>query len=200
MVKIVKILIVIILAFIIFSLLTPDGYFGSRFKLYRLLLTSSLEEIRNDYANQPCDSFSETEKKEGQFEAFVTGYCKPQAADFESRNDFLCSVALNCSCPNGKIEEKNCHSSSFRWQGCKDFNNQQVDYCHQTASTVKPEAGHVAADWKCFDMNSQVEIDKKIYTITDRGGLIKGRRFDIWFDDCSEAEKTTSIYKVKINE
>lgn len=196
----VKILVVAAFAFVIFHLLTPDGYFGSRFKLYRLLLTSSLEEIRNDYTERPCNFFSEAEKKEGYFEAFVTGYCKPKTADFVYRNDFLCSVALNCSCPNGKVEERNCHSSSFSWQGCKEFNDKELDYCHQTASTLKPEAGHVAADWQCFQKNSQVEIDKKVYTITDRGGLIKGRRFDIWLDDCSEAEKTTGIYKVKINQ
>ncbi len=198
MVKILKIIILIVIAFAIFHLLTPDGFYANRFKLYRLLLTKSLEDIRSDYSERSCADFSEQEKKDGYFEAFVTGYCKPRADDFRSREAFLCSTALNCSCPNGKTEEKNCRSSSLSWQGCKEFDDGSIDYCHQTASTLKPEAGHVAADWKCFMKKSRVEIDGKEYTITDKGALITGRRFDIWFNSCAEAEKATGIYKVKI--
>lgn len=195
--KIIKILGLLSLAFLIFHLTTQDGAYYSRFKMYRLLLTKPLDEIRNDYAKKSCQNFSEQEKKDGHFEAFVTGYCKPQSKDFQTRQNFLCSVALNCSCPNGKETEKNCSSSSLQWQGCKDFNESEVDYCHQTASTLKPEIGHIAADWDCFAKNSEIEIDSKKYSVTDKGGIIKGRRFDIWFDDCSEAEKATGIYNVK---
>ncbi len=198
MVKIFKIIIIAIIAFALFHLLTADGFYANRLKLYRLLLTKSLEEIRSDYTQRSCTNFTDQEKHDGYFEAFVTGYCKPQANDFISREDFLCSTALNCSCPNGKIEERNCHSSSLSWQGCKEFDDSKTDYCHQTASTVKPETGHIAADWNCFKKNSVVEIDGKPYTITDKGALITGRRFDIWFDDCTKAEKATGIYKVKI--
>lgn len=194
----IKIIIVLLLGYLAFQLVAQDGAYWTRFKLYRQLLTKPLDEIRNEYANRPCDFFSEQEKQEGHFEAFVTGYCKPQATDFGNRQDFLCSTALNCSCPNGLAADKNCHASSFSWQGCQEFDDQNSDYCHQTASTVKPEAGHVAADWSCFQKNSQLEIDGHPYTITDKGGLIKGRRFDIWFDDCTEAEKATGIYRVKI--
>lgn len=196
--RIFKIILVAIIALLLFHLLTPDGFFASRLKLYRLLLTRSLEDIRNDYATRSCQTFSEQEKKDGYFEAFVTGYCKPRATDFTTRQAFLCSTALNCSCPNGLETEKNCHSSSFSWQGCKDFNDSDSDYCHQTASTLRPTDGHVAADWQCFPKNSQVEIDNQPYTITDKGGLITGRRFDIWFEDCSKAENATGIYKVKL--
>lgn len=200
MVKIIKTFFILLLAFLLFHLLTPDGFLASRLTLYRRLLTQSLDEIRNDYANRSCTVFSEAEQQSGSFEAFVTGYCKPQAQDFANREEFLCSTALNCSCPNGLTQEKNCHASSFSWQGCNEFDDQATDYCHQTASTVKPETGHVAADWSCFPKNSQVEIDDQTYTITDKGSLIKGRRFDIWFEDCRQAEKSTGIYQVKIPE
>jgi 3D (Asp-Asp-Asp) domain-containing protein len=196
--KIIKIISIAALAFLIFHLVTQDGVYSSRFKMYRLLLTKPLDEIRNDYAKKSCQIFSQHEKNDGYFEAFVTGYCKPKTSDFQERKNFLCSVALNCSCPNGTEKEKNCSSSSLSWQGCKEFDDTKVDYCHQTASTLKPEAGHIAADWGCFAKNSEVEIDNKKYSVTDKGGIIKGRRFDIWFDTCSEAEKTTGIYKVKI--
>ncbi len=196
--KIIEIILLIIIAYGVFTLVAKDGSQWTRFKMYRLLLTKSLDEIRNDYAAKDCRAFSKEEKETGYFEAFVTGYCKPKAADFETRKQFLCSVALNCSCPNGKTQETDCSSSSLRWQGCADFNEATSDYCHQTASEIKPEAGHVAADWKCFAENSNVEIDGKKYTVTDKGGIIKGRRFDVWFENCSEAEKATGIYKVKI--
>ncbi len=196
--KIIKLLLLCVIAFAIFHLVTQDGAYWTRFKMYRLLLTKPLDEIRNDYAGRSCTVFSETEKQTGTFEAFVTGYCKPKASDFPTRHDFLCSTSLNCSCPDGKETDKNCSSTSLSWQGCKDFDDTKIDYCHQTASTLKPEAGHIAADWSCFAKNSEIEIEGKKYSVTDKGGLIKGRRFDIWFDSCSEAEKTTGIYKVKI--
>lgn len=188
----------IILAIVIFNFATKDGAYWTRFKLYRLLLTSQLDEIRADYSKQDCRRFSDAEKQQGYFEAFVTGYCKPKAADFPTRNEFLCAVALNCSCPAGKQPEASCASSSLSWQGCSEFNEATIDYCHQTASEIRPETGHVAADWSCFPSESAVTIDDKDYLVADKGGIIKGRRFDIWFDDCAEALKATGIYKVKI--
>ena len=196
--KIFKILLLSLIAFAAFHLVTQDGAYWTRFKMYRLLLTKPLDQIRNDYAERPCDFFSDQEKKDGYFEAFVTGYCKPKAIDFTNRHDFLCSTSLNCSCPSGKETEKNCSSTSLSWQGCLEFDDTKTDYCHQTASTIKPESGHVAADWSCFAKNSEVEIDGKKYSVTDKGGIIKGRRFDVWFDDCSEAKNATGIYKVKV--
>lgn len=196
--RFIEIAAIILIALAAYHLATPEGAYGSRFKLYRLLLTKPLEEIRGDYAAKSCNVFSSQEKEKGYFEAFVTGYCKPRSTDFKERQEFLCSVALNCSCPNGKVAENNCASSSLSWRGCKDFDESKTAYCHQTASEVEPEAGHLAADWGCFAKNSLVEIDGKSYTVTDKGGLIKGRRFDLWFDDCQAAAKATGIYKVKL--
>lgn len=196
--KFLKIAILLIFAFAFFHLATEDGAFSTRTKIYRLLLTKNLEEIRDDYTKKSCNQFSEEEKSRGYFEAFVTGYCQPKLEDFTKRSDFLCAVALNCSCPNGREALKNCSFRSLSWAGCLDFDETSVDYCHQTASTVEPEAGHIAADWNCFAPNSTITLNDNDYLVTDKGGIIKGRRFDIWFDDCSQASKANGIYQVKI--
>lgn len=196
--KIIKILIVIIIGYAVFLVATEDGAYWTKFKLYRLLLTKPIEKIRDDYSLQNCKNFSAEEEINGYFEAFVTGYCKPKTADYTKRQDFLCAVALNCSCPNGTNPKEKCSSTSINWSSCNEFDDKKVSYCNKTASTLEPKAGHVAADWKCFPQNTPLDIDNKIYKVTDKGGLIKGRRIDIWFDNCTEALKATGIYKVKV--
>ena len=89
-------------------------------------------------------------------------------------------------------------NNSFSWSSCLDFADQEIDYCHQTASQIQPQAGHVAADWHCFEPNSIININNSDYIVTDKGSAITGRRFDIWFDDCQDALKVLGIYPVKI--
>ena len=197
-VKILKIAGLLALGYLVFLVTTQEGAYWTRFKLYRLLLTKPIEKIQEDYANQSCKTFSVTEKNQNYFEAFVTGYCKPRAKNFKLRKDFLCAVALNCSCPNGINQNDECASATMHWQTCNEFNDAALAYCHQTASSLEPKAGHVAADWNCFPQGTPLEINDKTYHVTDKGGIIKGRRIDIWFDDCEEALKATGIYKIKI--
>ncbi len=196
--KIIEIAIVICLGYAAFLVTTEDGAYWTRFKLYRQLLTKPIEKIRDDYSKKDCKQFSDIEKSKGYFEAFITGYCKPQSEVYGSRKDFLCAVALNCSCPIGIDEKTPCSSNSMRWNACIDFDEKTMLYCNQTASSLKPEDGHVAADWNCFPKSTPLKIENKDYQVTDKGGAIKGRRFDIWFNDCSAALKATGIYKVAI--
>lgn len=196
--KIIKLLIIIALGYGVFLVTTEDGAYWTKFKLYRELLTKPIEQIRDDYSKQNCSEFSAEEEVSGYFEAFVTGYCRPQAENYKQRQEFLCAVALNCSCPKGEDKNQQCSSNSMNWQACSDFDNQTISYCNQTASTLEPKPGHVAADWDCFPKDTPLEIDSTTYRVTDKGGLIKGRRIDIWFEDCAEALKATGIYKVKI--
>lgn len=196
--KIIKLLTIILIGYVVFLISTEDGAYWNKFKFYRLLLTKPIEKIREDYASKSCQEFSAEELANDYFEAFVTGYCKPQSKDYNQRQDFLCAVALNCSCPNGTNEKEKCSTKSLSWLGCQDFNESKTSYCNKTASLLEPKAGHIAADWECFPKNTKLEIDGKTYQVTDKGGVIKGRRIDIWFDDCSEALKATGIYKVKI--
>jgi len=198
--SILKILIVVVIGWGFFLITTEDGAYWTKFKLYRLLLTKPIETIRDEYSQKSCRDFSNEEQRDGHFEAFITGYCKPKATGYTVRKDFLCAVALNCSCPAGKDENSECSSDTLRWQACQDFNEVTTMYCNQTASTLEPAEGHVAADWGCFPGGTPLEIDGQVYKVTDKGGVIKGRRIDIWFDDCSEALKATGIYKVKIPE
>jgi len=196
--KIIKILLVIVLGYIVFLVATEDGAYWTRFKFYRLLLTKPIEKIRDDYSLQNCKEFSAQEIANNYFEAFVTGYCKPKTKEYTKRKDFLCAVALNCSCPNGVNEKEKCSSNSLSWSSCTEFDDNKISYCNKTASSLEPKTGHVAADWNCFPKETPLEIDNKIYKVTDKGGLIKGRRIDIWFDSCTEALKATGIYKIKI--
>lgn len=197
-IKILKILIVAAIGYGVFLITTEDGAYWTRFKLYRLLLTKPIEKIREDYSKKDCKTFSEKEQLDGYFEAFVTGYCKPKASNYKADKDFLCAVALNCSCPKGKNDKSECSSNSLNWKACNAFNDLTTSYCDQTASGLKPVAGHVAADWSCFPQNTSLDIEDKTYKVTDKGGVIKGRRIDIWFDDCDEALKATGIYKIKV--
>jgi 3D (Asp-Asp-Asp) domain-containing protein len=170
-----------------------------KLRLLGRLLFNSLDQVRQDYASRSCSQFSAQELTSGQFDALVTGYCKPQAGDFANRSDFLCAVALNCSCPNGRDETAGCAlGQSFVWSPCKEFDDKTIEYCHQTASQTKPQAGTLAADWSCFPKNSLININGHDYQVTDKGSAIKGRRFDIWFDNCQDAFQVMGIYKIAI--
>jgi len=172
-----------------------------RLRLFPLLFVKPLEEIKNDYAQRSCQEFSQKEKEQGYFIALVTGYCRPQSADFTARHDFLCAVGLNCSCPNGRQTVNDCFSSySFSWSSCLDFDETIVPYCHQTASETQPQPGQIAADWNCFTPGSIINIENQDYQVTDKGSAITGRRFDLWFDDCRHALSASGLYRIKIPE
>lgn len=167
-----------------------------RIRLAQKLITKSLSDVQSEYSQMDCLAFTDDEEKKG-FEALVTFYCRPKAEDFIERHDFLCAVGLNCSCPNGRVADQDCKSSSLGWSSCVDFDDKNAAYCHQTASQVEPGSGQAAADWSCFPKGSKVTIGDKEYAITDKGSVIKGRRFDVWVDDCDDSINKTGIYKVK---
>jgi 3D (Asp-Asp-Asp) domain-containing protein len=197
-----KILLTIITSLIIISSFVFWYRFHNlhRFRLLTKMISgNSLDEIKADYAQRNCREFSDSEINQGRFEALVTGYCRPQASDFPQRADFLCAVGLNCSCPAGREPSNNCALNSVSaWSACLDFNDQTSDYCHQTATLAKPGPGQIAADWSCFAPKSTLSIDGHDYLVTDKGSAIKGRRFDIWFDNCDQAFQATGIYDVVI--
>lgn len=194
-----KILIIIFIALLIPSCFWLFGKYKNnivRIKLAQKLLTKSLSEVQEEFASMDCKKFTDKEKAQG-FEALVTAYCRPEPSEFDNREDFLCAVGLNCSCPNGRVASKDCHSSSLSWSSCVDFNDKEASYCHKTASQVAPEKGQVAADWSCFPKGTNIKIGENKYTVTDKGSAIKGRRFDIWIASCRDTIKKTGIYQVK---
>lgn len=196
-----KILFVILIASLILLSLfwAIAGWQGPKIKLFSKLLTKSLENVREDYAKESCSEFSQQEINQGYFEALVTGYCKPEPRSFKNRDDFLCAVGLNCSCPNGRDESAGCAlGGSLAWSPCKDFDDQITPYCHQTATGVEPKPGDVAVDWNCWSKNSVVGINGQNYHVTDKGSAITGRRADIWFTNCQDAFKVIGIYKITI--
>ncbi len=138
------------------------------------------------------------EQKESGFSAYTTGYCKPARSNYDSDASFLCAVGINCSCPAGRSSSLSCSNSAGKhWAPCLPFDPDTTAYCHETASNSAPEIGTVAADWSCFPKGSQVCIGGNTYTVTDKGGWIKGTRFDIWTgSDCAQTNRVTGNYTV----
>lgn len=170
-----------------------------KLKLLTEVLRQPLDQVVADYAGRSCDQFSDVEIKQGYFWALITGYCRPQAQEFANRHDFLCAVGLNCTCPNGRDDQAGCASpSGLKWPTCLDFNDKNIPYCNQTALATEPKLGDVAADWQCFTPGSTININDRDYHITDKGQVITGRRFDLWFDKCADAMQAIGIYKVRI--
>lgn len=159
-----------------------------------------LVEEQEKFASQGCPSEAE---RTGGFAAFTTAYCRPTTSTnygdtSQARKDFLCKVGLNCSCPAGRSPTNDCQNSQgFGWKSCSDFDDKNLAYCNQTASGGEPSSGQVAADWSCFSKNSSVCINGTTYAVTDKGSAIKGRRFDIWVNDCSQAGNYTGTVNVK---
>lgn len=172
------------------------------FKPLEIKNVKKLDELQRQYSAS-CPT--EDEQKNG-YTAFTTGYCKPEASASDISNgyytgtNFLCKVGLNCTCPNGQNTAggRTC-GSSYAWYPCKQFSVSQ-SYCNQTASGGEPSSGQVAADWNCAGINkfTTLCIDGKIYQVTDQGGAIKGKRIDIFVDDCDDAGSVTGEKSVKI--
>ncbi|MFH0840623.1 MAG: hypothetical protein V1865_01380 [bacterium] len=195
--KIKGIVVIILLVLSLGVIIGNEIFTRHQIRLLPQLLNKSLSQIKYEYSQMDCTKFTEEEIAQGYFLAFVTGYCRPTPEAYSSRHAWLCAVALNCSCPRGRTSNNDCSDKGMIWSSCYDFDHSTIPYCNMTASQAEPDVGHAAADWDCFEKNSIVNIDGKNYKITDRGGAIKGRRFDIWVDNCSDAYKTTGIYKVR---
>jgi len=64
-----------------------------------------------------------------------------------------------------------------------------------TQSGARVRAGMAAADPRVLPVGSTIRIDGRgraydgIYTVTDTGAAIKGRKLDLYIDDCAEAEQ-----------
>lgn len=166
--------------------------FGSDVTAY----TYSKPDQFQGYASAGCPT---TDELKNGFSAGITEYCKPKREDFKNETDFLCAVAMNCSCPaSGKSSEKSCQSSTMSWAPCMPFDDKAVSYCNKTASGSAPQPGRtVAADTSCsgIKFGAQLDICGKTYTVEDTGGAIKGKRFDVFIDDCKQAKSYTCEVK-----
>ncbi len=130
---------------------------------------------------------------------FATGYCRPTWANTDK---FFCSIAMNCSCPDGVglDTSKNCDdiyktlaSQGKHYSPCKYF-PKDTEYCNHTKSGSAPYDGSIAGpvnDCSNLKLGDQVCFNNKTYTITDSGGLIKGKRIDIWTEDCGGVATVT---------
>lgn len=144
-----------------------------------------LAEARNssdagNYNEIPCAT---DEELANGIKFYATGYYKPT---WENTEKFFCVVSMNCTCPNGRDETKNCdflYGKSFPgYHPCNSF-SADTKYCNMTASGVEPQIGDIAGPRNCQDnlpYGTKVCFKGKTYTITDTGGAIKGKRIDIW--------------------
>ncbi len=114
---------------------------------------------------------------------YATGYYKPT---WEDSDNFRCVVAMQCSCPNGRDETKNCDSLYGKvkknYRPCKPF-SATTAYCNMTSSGTVPKDGDIAGPSNCkanLPAGTKVCFKGQTYTITDSGGAIKGKRIDIW--------------------
>lgn len=71
-----------------------------------------------------------------------------------------------------------------------------------TASGTKVKAGRTIAAPKNFPFGTKLMINGHVYTVEDRGGAIKGKRIDIYFDTHEEALKfgVKNLEVFKVNE
>lgn len=162
-----------------------------------------LEEVEKKFATAGCPTAEEL--KSG-YTAFTTAYCKPQPKSgdvmggYYASLDFLCRVGLNCTCPAGSdtSQGKICGRQN-KWCPCKRFPVSQ-DYCDKTKSGTRPAFGQVAADMSCSGLGAgtMICINGQTYTITDTGGAIKGKRIDIFVENCDQAGAYTKQQTVKI--
>lgn len=123
---------------------------------------------------------------------------------------FFCAMGMECSCPNGYDFSKRCYADSGvysaagserGWSPCKPF-DKKTPYCDNSPETNKfiPNKT-VAADDGCFDLSAgcQIEVDGKYkLTITDTGGAIKGRRFDLYTKVGQEPLLTNGLHHVRV--
>jgi len=144
----------------------------------------------NSYLNSGCAT--DDELKNGTT-FYATGYCRPTWADTKK---FFCAIAINCSCPDGVGYDtsQNCDeffttlaSQGKHYSPCNRF-EKDVNYCNLTASGEAPYEGSIAGPIECSNLQygDKVCFNNRTYTINDKGGLIKGKRIDIWTGDCSQ--------------
>lgn len=78
-------------------------------------------------------------------------------------------------------------------------------YCQggRTQSGLRPRRGTVAADPRVLPLGSQVRIEggkairSGVFTVTDTGGGVKGRRLDIYMPSC-RAARAFGVRRVRV--
>ncbi|HEU0051479.1 MAG TPA: 3D domain-containing protein [Patescibacteria group bacterium] len=123
--------------------------------------------------------------------------------------NFFCAVGMECSCPLGYESNLRCYADSgayaptginHGWAPCKPF-DQKTAYCDETNPQKYIPNQTVAADNNCFDLNAgcQIEVDGTYtLTITDTGGAIQGRRFDLYTKAGEEPLFPTGLHSVRV--
>ena len=161
------------------------------FKPLKLTLIDEEEQLieaktgakSQEYKDKNCPS---GEELAAGVEIYATGYYKPA---YGTTHKALCMLHMQCSdCPNGVDTSTNCDDifpKIKNYHPCKSF-PEGADYCKATASGHRPVIGDIAAP-DCISFGTKVCVDGTTYTVSDRGGVIDGKRIDIWTGDSRSA-------------
>lgn len=95
-----------------------------------------------EYNKKPCPTLAEAQNG---FSAFFTTYYKPLPGDKGSFESFLCNVAMQCTCPNGKDTYKCSHGL----RACKPFDTSKP-YCTGGMGGAVEANSSLAVDTNCF--------------------------------------------------
>lgn len=161
------------------------------FELRTGFLNQTEQTLENQYRTAKCPTSTELEAGVG---FFTTGYYKPGYGEEGYGQDFLCNVAMQCSCPNGTTGKKSCSNSAGSWAPCVEF-SESTPYCNATSSGAEPVALKTAATSSCLPLGTVFKVfgstvpgaDETIWTAQDTGGWIQGRRIDLFTGEGSEA-------------
>jgi 3D (Asp-Asp-Asp) domain-containing protein len=177
------------------------------FKIDDITIIKKINELADNRIGAKAEEYKtlscNTDYSQG-VKFYATGYTKPDKKDY-SNDDFLCMVAMNCSCPGNKIDKnRNCDHlfpNNKNYHPCEPFTGD--DYCNKNSSGKVPQAGDIAVDPACFRENDQFCVQKEgssdaTYTAKDAGGSIKGRRIDIWSENVNAANKNSGVVTVTL--
>jgi len=194
-------LVILLASYIILAQINPDLVNFQPITVGRLEKAEALSSAKASAAASKFISSgcaTDEELKNG-VDFYATGYYKPA---WEDSDDFFCIVGMQCSCPQGRDESKTCpmYKKTFPdYKPCKKF-DKNTPYCNKTASDSEPKDGDIAGpDCSNLPFGEKVCFKGKTYTITDRGGAIKGKRIDIWSgDSLDKALSSTGVGKLTI--
>jgi 3D (Asp-Asp-Asp) domain-containing protein len=156
-----------------------------------LLGNSADVSIKDQFNGTACPTIDQM--KAG-FDAFVTGYYRPDRSDAGGYGDPMCNIAMQCSCQTTKNATCGPVSGYKKtWSPCQQ--PLPGDYCTHTAWEAVSNTAHppqdllTAASSRCFGFGTRFTIanapssigsTSKEWTVNDRGGDIKGTHFDLY--------------------
>ena len=163
---------------------------------------SRLGGMAEAFKAMPCATNSELTAG---IDFYATGYFKyPYQTSQDTR--YLCMISMQGSCPNGLEGHDTCIVNGKavfpnypHYPACKPFTEAQYNANYFVSANNSLIVGKTIAGPNCSNLpknTTKVCFKGKIYTITDSGGGIKGRRIDILSGSEAEANSNSGVGKL----